>query len=244
MYRTLLAITLVLSHAHLMACELKLDDATRSDADKKRDASSLPCEMATLLPLQQGDTVLDLLGGGGYFSELLAQQVGKTGKVLLHNNKAYLPYVGKQLETRLAKNRLSNVERLDAEVDALPLKPDSIDAVYFIMGYHDMYHVSDGWQINPQQLMKQIYTALKPGGRMLVVDHNAAAGSGVSAAQELHRIEAAYVSQELQDFGFNLVTDSTVLANRNDDYSKSVFDQLVRGKTDRFVLVVEKPTAQ
>ncbi|HSG52149.1 MAG TPA: class I SAM-dependent methyltransferase [Rheinheimera sp.] len=241
MLRTLLITTLLLSHISIAACELDLEAPGRSDSDKKRDAISLPCAMTAVLPVKAGDTVLDLLGGGGYFSELLAQQVGAAGKVLLHNNKAYLPYVDKQLTARLADNRLANVERVDAEVDALPLKPASLNAVYFVMGYHDMYHVDTGWKIDPKQLMADIFRALKPGGYMLVVDHNAAVGSGISAAQQLHRIEAAYVRNELQNFGFELVTDSAVLRNSDDDYSKSVFDKAVRGKTDRFVFVVKKP---
>lgn len=241
MLRTLFVITLFFSQLSFATCQLKLDGADRSDADKKRDATSAPCEMAKLLNVKPGDTVLDLLGGGGYFSELLAQQVGAAGKVLLHNNQAYLPYVDKQLTTRLAGERLPNVQRLDAEVDALPLAADSLDAVYFVMGYHDMYHVSDGWKIDPAQLMAQLYSALKPGAQMLVVDHNAPSGSGISAAQALHRIEADYVVAELQRFGFKLIINSSVLANANDDYSKSVFDKNVRGKTDRFVLLVEKP---
>ena len=197
MLRSVLLCTLLLSQSPAMACELDFNSPGRSDNDKKRDAVSLPCEMTNILPVKAGDTVLDLLGGGGYFSELLSQQVGAQGKVLLHNNKAYLPYVDKQLELRLAGNRLPNVTRLDAEVDALPLTPNSIDAVYFIMGYHDMYHVDTGWKINPKQLMMDILRVLKPGGQMLVVDHNAPDNSGITSAQQLHRIEAAYVRDEL-----------------------------------------------
>lgn len=237
---SLLAIIL-LSHMTVTACELEFNRADRSQADKTRDASSPPCRMSALLPLQTGDVVLDLLGGNGYFSELLSQQVGADGKVYLHNNQAYLPYVEKQLLQRLEQNRLPNVIRLDAELDKLALTPNSLDAVYFIMGYHDMYHVSEGWKIDPKQLMTQIYAALKPGGKMLVVDHNASAGSGTAAAQELHRIEVSYVQHELQQFGFKLLTSSDALANNKDDYTKSVFDKSVRGKTDRFVLLLQKP---
>ena len=232
---------LLLSTPLAANCDLDLQNSNRSEADKKRDAVSLPCDMAALIKLNKGDVVLDLLGGGGYFSELLSLQVGPQGRVYLHNNKAYLPYVETQLTARLQGNRLPNVQRLDAELERLQLHPASLDAVYFIMGYHDMYHVSDGWKIDPTQLMTQIYSALKPGGQMLVVDHNAPAGSGVKDAQELHRIEANYVEKELQQFGFELIQSSDVLKNSSDDYSKSVFDAAVRGKTDRFVLVVKKP---
>ncbi|MBU1310223.1 MAG: hypothetical protein KKE30_11920 [Gammaproteobacteria bacterium] len=232
---------MLFSHMSLCACELELNGTDRSQADKSRDLTSLPCQMSALLPVQPGNVVLDLLGGAGYFSELLSQQVGANGKVYLHNNQAYLPYVEKQLVQRLEQNRLPNVVRFDAELDKLALAPDSLDAVYFIMGYHDMYHVSEGWKIDPKQLMTQIYTALKPGAKMLVVDHNASAGSGTAAAQELHRIEVSYVQQELQQFGFKLITSSDVLANSQDDYTKSVFDKTVRGKTDRFVLLLQKP---
>lgn len=238
---------LVLATASLVCqADVNLAAAGRSEADLKRDETSKPQQMLALMNIQPGAVVFDLLGGGGYFSELLSQAVGPTGKVYLHNNKAYMPYVGKDLVARLAGNRLKNVVRYDREVDDLGLAENSVDAVFFVMGYHDMYHVSEGWKIDPPQLMGQIRKALKPNGLMLVVDHNANAGTGIQSAQELHRIEAAYVKNELGKFGFELVTASDVLQNAQDNHTLSVFDPAIRSHTDRFVFVVKnsKPASK
>jgi len=219
--------------------EVNLAAAGRSESDLKRDETSKPHAMLALMNVKPGAVVLDLLGGSGYFSELLTQSVGPTGKVYLHNNKAYMPYVGKDLDARLAGNRLTNVVRYDKELDDLGLAENSFDTVFFVMGYHDMYHVSEGWKIDPSGLMGQIKKALKPNGLMLVVDHNAATGTGIASAQELHRIEASYVKDELGRFGFELVAESDVLKNPKDNTSMGVFDPSVRFHTDRFVFVVK-----
>lgn len=219
--------------------EVRLDHPHRSAADLKRDASSKPLETLALMSLQEGMTVLDLLGGSGYFSELLAQQLGPKGKVLLHNNQAYMPYVGKELAARLADGSLSNVVRYDKEVEQLDLAENSLDAVFFVMGYHDMYHVSAGWKINDQDLLKQIKKALKPNGLMLVIDHAAPAGSQLKYAQEQHRIDENFVIASLKALGFELQKQSDILRNPQDTRTNSVFDPSIRGNTDRFVLVVK-----
>ena len=235
-----LFITVVCLSLPTLACNVDLDAPGRLSADKARDTSSKPCAMFDILPVKPQAVVLDLLGGGGYFSELLAQAVGPAGKVYLHNNQAYLPYVSDMLEQRLAAERLPNVLRYDRELNNLELADNSLDAVFFIMGYHDMYHTSSDWHIEPALLMAQVHRALKPNGLMLIVDHNAAAGSGSSAAQQLHRIEQQFVQQDLQKFGFTVIKSSDVLSNPADNYSQSVFDKAIRGNTDRFVLLVQK----
>lgn len=223
-----------------LAChaEVDLKATDRPAKDLARDADSKPLEMLKLMQLKPGMTVLDLLGGGGYFSELVAQEVGAKGKVILHNNKAYMPYVGKELAQRLADGRLKNVVRHDREVEDLELAENSLDAVFFVMGYHDMFHVSKDWKIDPQQLMGQVRKALKPGGLMLVLDHAAPVGSKLQHSQDNHRIDETFVLEGLAKEGFELVSKSEALRNPDDKRLISAFDPKVRGKTDRFVFVV------
>ncbi len=231
----------ILLAAGALACQagtIDLKAPGRPAADQARDVTSKPVETLALMKLAEGATVLDLLGGSGYFAELAAQQVGPTGKVLLHNNAAYYKFIGKAYGERMDSGRLKNVVRYDREVDQLGLADNSVDAVLFVMGYHDMYHVTPTWKIDPNNLMGQVRAALKPGGLMLVIDHNAPAGSKLKYSQDQHRIDAAYVREELVKFGFEIVTDSDLLANPQDDRLKSVFDPSIRGKTDRFLFVV------
>lgn len=212
----------------------------RSSADLSRDLTSKPAEVLALLPLQPGQRVLDLFGGDGYHSELLAQRVGPAGKVLLHNNKAYLGFVADKLPTRLAGNRLPNVQRYDKEADQLALPAASLDAVVFMLAFHDFYFESPDWQVKADQVLPQLQQALKPGGYLLLSDHYARAGSGSSDAQQLHRIEPELVIRQMAAAGFTLISHSDVLRNPADDHSKSVFDPAVRGQTDRFVLLFQR----
>jgi predicted methyltransferase len=66
-------------------------------------------------------------------------------------------------------------------------------------------------------------------------------GTGKDSAQELHRIEESFARQDGESYGLNYAGSSDALRNSADDYTAVVFDPDVRGKTDRFVLVFEKP---
>jgi predicted methyltransferase len=72
------------------------------------------------------------------------------------------------------------------------------------------------------------------------VDNAAAAGTGSSSVNKLHRIEEAFVQGELERHGFKRQSTWDGYRNPGDDYTKLVFDPAVRGKTDRFVHRYEK----
>ena len=74
-----------------------------------------------------------------------------------------------------------------------------------------------------------------------MVDHRAAAGAGTDVAESLHRIEPEVVVREVEAAGLRLTHDSSLLANPGDDLARSVFDDEIRGRTDRFLLRFEKP---
>jgi predicted methyltransferase len=186
--------------------------------------------------------VADIFGGAGYYSELIGRVVGPQGRVLLHNNRAYVNFVGEALDKRFRGRQIPAVVRHDREVADLDLGRQQLDAVLIVMSYHDLYHTGEGWPaIDVDRFMGQIVAALKPGGRFLLVDHAAAPGSGSSAAQALHRIEEAFVVEDVEAYGLELVARSDALRNPEDDHSLSAFDPAVRGRTDRWVLVFEKP---
>jgi predicted methyltransferase len=214
----------------------------RLEADLKRDKSSRPGAILKLLEIEEGDRVADIFAGGGYYSELLGAIVAPGGEVLMHNNKAYISFVEEALDKRFNGREVAGVTRHDREVGNLDLGVASLDAIMIIMSYHDLYHTAEGWPaIDVADFMGQVVEALKPGGRFLLVDHAAASGTGKSSAQELHRIEEAFVRQDVESYGLKYSGSSDALRNPKDDGSLSPFNPLVRGKTDRFILVFEKP---
>ncbi|WP_154223773.1 class I SAM-dependent methyltransferase [Marinicella rhabdoformis] len=215
----------------------------RTDADKARDARSRPDVTLQMLGVKAGDHVFDVFAGGGYYSELLARIVGAEGKVYLHNNGAYRAFVGEALKKRMDNNKFTQMIQHDREVDDLGMKAGSLDAAMIIMSFHDLFFddSENGWpQIDRDAFMGQIHKGLKTGGRFMIVDHNAKAGTKDTVAKSLHRIEKAYAIEVIESYGFELKGESNVLGNADDDHSKSVFDKDMRGKTDRFVLVFTK----
>lgn len=210
--------------------------APRSDADIARDANDHPQAVLAFFGVAPGMTVLDLFAGGGYYSQLLGDAVGESGRVIMHNNAAYIGFVGKALDERIASGNLSaNVARHDAEIGALGIEPGTVDMVLMVMTYHDLYFKTDGWSMDPDAFFAEIRTLLKPGGVLAIIDHAAADGSRTRDAQDLHRIEEAFARADIEAHGFRFTGMLDVLRNPADDHTLSVFDPAIRGKTDRFV---------
>ena len=138
----------------------------------------------------------------------------------------------------MADGRLSNVERLQRELEDLQLAPGSLDAVFLIKFYHDTYWM----KVDRVAMNRGILAALKPGGVYVVIDHEARAGSGGAVAKSLHRVEGALVEKEILSIGFRLKVNSSLLRRARDDHSRSAFE--LSGKTDRFVLIFQKPNAR
>jgi predicted methyltransferase len=108
------------------------------------------------------------------------------------------------------------------------------------MNYHDL-HLEFFGPADLAAVNKAIFAALKPGGIYLVLDHAAAAGSGLRDASTLHRIDPEVVKREVLAAGFVLDAESDALRNPADDHSRKVFDEAVRGKTDKFIFRFRKP---
>ena len=116
--------------------------------------------------------------------------------------------------------------------------PEKADVVWTSQNYHDMHNMTT---LDLAKSNKSVFDALKPGGVYLVLDHTAAAGSGVSATNTLHRIDPAVVKSEVEAAGFKFEGESKVLANPADDHTLKVFDPAIRGHTDQFIYKFRKP---
>jgi len=221
-----------------------LASETRPEADRASDAGRKPEAVLEFFGIQPGDIVLEMWAGGGYYTELLAHVVGKSGKVIAHTNTPILGFAGEEHTNRHLDNRLPNTEVLLAENNELALEADSIDAATIILNYHDLYWSSEefGWeQIDVPAFLAELYKGIRPGGTLGIVDHQAVSGSPAETGSTLHRIDSAIVIAELGGVGFVLDGESNALANAEDDHTKGVFDPEIRGRTDRYVLRFRKP---
>ncbi len=215
----------------------------RSAKDRERDAIDKPAELMTFAGVKPGMKVADFFGGGGYWSELLYRAVGPTGSVTLVNNPGYYFFSRDGLKERFADGRLKDIKQRVVETGNLDLGSEQFDLIVIFMGYHDLYWVdeSNGWpKIDAGGVLDQLNRALKPGGKLLIVDHAAKEGSGSSAASDLHRIEEAFARKDIASHGFLVEKAWPGYRNSADDHSKDVFDASIRGKTDRFTHLYRK----
>jgi predicted methyltransferase len=224
------------------------DDAVnhpgRSAADLKRDPNEKPAEMMRFAGIKPGMSVVDVLAASGYYSELLSYVVGPKGHVLLLNNPAYDAFSNNGWRERIEQHHLANVEHRTVDMADMKLGSGTFDAAVLNKVYHDLYWVSpsDGWpKIDAGAVLDQLARALKAGGVVLVVDHSAKAGTGSSAAQDLHRIDETYMRKDFESHGFEFVAKSDAFRRPDDKRDEITYKGPMVGKTDRFVYLFRKP---
>ena len=217
--------------------------AGRSAADLKRDALDHPAEILRLTGIKPGMRVADVLAGDGYYSELLSDLVGPKGQVLMLNNAAFDNWAGDDRKTRLAGNRLPNVQYRVVDLGQMDLGTATLDAIVLCKVYHDLYWVdpTGEWpRIDVPAVLDQLARALKPGGVLLLIDHSAKAGHGSADASALHRIEEAYARGDFEKRGLHVVASSDLLRRPDDARDQITYKGPMLGKTDKFVLLFRK----
>jgi predicted methyltransferase len=221
-----------------------LASPSRLEADAARDAGRKPDEVLAFFGIGPDMVVLDMFSGGGYYAEILSEVVGDDGRVVAHSNSAYLKFVGDEFKARHAEGRMPNVDVLMAENNELQLDANQFDAITMVLAFHDTYWINPegGWpEIDRVALNAELFASLKPGGVLGIVDHYAAAGASSDTGSTVHRIDRAIAVADFEAAGFVLESESDILRNPDDDYSKGVFSEGIRGNTDRFVLLFRKP---
>ena len=215
-------------------------DPSRPAADTARDAARHPGEILALAGVKTGDTVVDDIMGGGYFTRILSGAVGPSGVVYAYQPAEFIKFKASYGESQnTVTSALSNSKPLVSPI-AAPDLPDNVDVVLTVQNYHDL-HLKPFPADTAAKVNAEIFKSLKPGGVFLVVDHAAAAGSGITVADSLHRIDIAAVKSEVEAAGFKLEAESPLLASAADPRTANVFDPAIRGKTDQFILKFRKP---
>ena len=194
-------------------------------------------EVVEFIGLKKGDKVAEIVAGR--LTASLAQAVGPSGKVYaIETAEVVKVHPDALVHMKALASQSPNVIVSEDPV-ASPL-PAGLDAVFIRQNYHDLYDKFMGPADVPA-FNKAVFAALKPGGVYVVLDHAAAAGSGVAATETLHRIDPARVKTDVLAAGFKFDGESSILANKADDHTKSVFDPSIRFNTDQFLLRFKKP---
>jgi len=204
----------------------------RSDADREADERRKPEQLLAFTGIRAGMKVLDIAAGGGYTTELLARAVGPQGVVYAQNAKPRDAF-NERMKTPAMKNVVTVIRPFD---DPAPPAAKDLDLITLVLFYHDITYMP----VDRAKMNRRFFEVLKPGGRLIIVDHSAKAGAGTSVGKSLHRIEEAALRREVEAAGFKLEAESDFLRDPGDprDVPMREMSNMV---TDRFALKFARP---
>ena len=125
-----------------------------------------PQTLSPLRGVKPGDTVLELLAGGGYFTRILSKVVGPTGHVYATVPAALLqvrPAAADALKAIAADPAYANVTVL-VQPTGSPSAPVPVDVVWTSLNYHDLHNPGPS-ALEIPGFNKAVLAALKPAAR-------------------------------------------------------------------------------
>ncbi|MEO7141902.1 MAG: class I SAM-dependent methyltransferase [Bryobacteraceae bacterium] len=183
MISTMYALLLLLQ-PHAMPA-LSTDDYAKMLEDPLRSAWQKPDQVVAQMHLKPGDTVADIGAGSGYFARRIAPLV----------EKVYAVDIDAKLLEIAAKQAPKNMETVLAAPDDPKLPARSVDVIFFCDVLH---HIE-----NRGAYYVKLKRALKPGGRVVVVDFYKKKNLPVGPPMEM-RLSETEVTGEFRAAGFRV----------------------------------------
>jgi predicted methyltransferase len=200
---------------------------------------------------------MDVSAARGYTTELIARAVGPNGKVYGQNAPrdparagpvqpegasappaANAPPPMPTLAERVRNPAVSHIVPVVRPFED-PAPPEvangGLDLVTLMFNYHDFGHLG----VDRARMNRAIFQALKPGGLYVIADHSGRTGTGISESGTLHRVEEAFVKQEVEAAGFRLAAQGNFMRNPEDPRDRNTPDPPM--PKDEFVLKFVKP---
>ncbi len=246
------------------ALKATLAGAHRPEADRARDQHRHPLETLTWFGIKDNMTVVEVSPGGGWYTDILAPFLKDRGLYYAagFDPESEVEYMRKGAQ-RFQEKLAANAElfgKTKVTILAPPTKVDiapagSADMVLTFRNVHN-------WMANGQaeNVFKGMYTALKPGGVLGVVEHRANANAPQDPKAVSGYVREDHVIKLAQDAGFQLVSKSEINANPKDtkDYPQGVWTlppvlrlkevdkekYLAIGESDRMTLKFVKPATK
>jgi ubiquinone/menaquinone biosynthesis C-methylase UbiE len=163
-------------------------------ATTQRDAWQKVDEIFAALQVEEGDWIADVGAGSGFFSFRLSPRVGPSGKVIAQDIDAG---VLAELRDEARREGIDNIETVVGATDDPRLPEGSLDGVLIVNAYHEMREYD--------AMLGGIKRALRPGGRLVIVDMPPADESASRRSQvQQHDIAIGIVVRDLVAGGFEV----------------------------------------
>ena len=159
----------------------------------EREREEQPDRVVAALRIPPGSTVIDLGAGVGYFTWRLAKRVGPEGRVIATDVQ---PEMLAMLDDNMRSRGIENVKPILAtQLDARLPAEAGADLVLLVDVYHELAH--------PAPTMQQVLQALRPGGRLVLVEYRKEDPS--IPIHPLHKMSVEQVRTEIEPTGFQFV---------------------------------------
>lgn len=164
----------------------------------KREAIVKACK------IEKGMILADIGAGTGLFTRLFAKEVGPEGKVLAvdiaENFLEHIKVTSRSLG-------INNIETVLCTPESAMLPPNSIDVAYICDTYHHFEF--------PQKTLKSLYDALKPNGRIILIDFKRIKGESSEWTMNHVRAGQEVFEAEIIEAGFQKIHEHKDLLKEN-----------------------------
>ena len=201
----------------------------RTPANVVRDSARHPYETLSFFGIKPTMTVVELAPGGGWYTEILAPYLRDKGTLVAAGESATsTDDYARRSATNFQKKLSANPAMYDKVKLGVFEHPTTVDfarpnSVDMVLTFRNLHNWTEGGDDKLKATLAKVYTTLKPGGVLGVVDHRLPASKPAGAtAGYLHE---AYVIKLIESAGFKLAAKSEINANPKDtaDHAKGVW---------------------
>lgn len=162
----------------------------------EREREEAPSKAIAALDIKPGQVVADVGAGSGYYTVRLAERVGPSGKVFATDIQ---PQMVSLLQQRVARDRLAQVEVVQATETDPRLPSNQLDLIVMVDVYHEL--------ARPQEVLRQLRTALKPDGRLVLIEFRKESAWVPIREEHKMSVREARLELEAESYRFDRVID-------------------------------------
>lgn len=207
------------------------DSPTRTEKHKARDIYRHPYETLTFFGIKPEMKVLEILPGGGWYTEILAPYLKDSGEFTAtsfgsEHPTEYLRNLHNKFMQKLADDP-ANYSKVKPSIFKLKdndyladVADSSQDMVVTFRNTHNWIRFG-----GIEKVFTAFHRVLKPGGILGLVQHRANAGADANESAQKGYVPEKYLIRLIESKGFELVDKSEINANSKDtkDYPKGVW---------------------
>ncbi len=161
-------------------------------------------EVVAAVGLKPGQAVADVGAGTGLYTRLFAAEVGDKGTVYAVDiSEKFLEHIAKVNK----EAKVTNVTTVLCKPHSVELKPGSVDVAFICDTYHHFEF--------PARTMASLHAALKPGGRVVLIDFRRVKGESTEWIMNHVRAGQEVFEKEVLDAGFKKVREEKQLLKEN-----------------------------